>query len=433
MIRPNENLCSQIKRTFCAVNTISRLTGLEYWKTHVFDHRCLPVAIIENEDNLIEIIKRAILYADFITIIPPPQGRINTINNPQLLKGPPGIIYIEDNPSYLKFFISEIEKEREQIRKGCLGGIYYPFMFINYPKLSAETQVIINGPFKNHYDHFTLDQLYFLYITWMDDLRPIWTYSRMYEDIIFHEDNFLLHPNFWKYVKQAESLSGIPFSRSINLDKVPYFLSDLNINKNLIKSFIKKRRGMFEYFARYILADYYSVFREQVMSSSNLIEKYLKTMQHLNKPLPKPLLYLNLPFLERVSLKHLIKTRIREEDSFILFRKALFDAVQQLKQIYPHENAKKIAKRVKEDIILPELIKLNRQFKKIVTYRTFRMAIFTTVPLTLNFLLGNTAYEIAAKASYSIFSKTALEANELWKEMQEFKENQLYFLWKLKR
>ncbi len=348
----------------------------------------LKLMIFEkNPDTLIQTVKRSLLYTDFV-IAMPPLRQTDTIINNQIPRKSPGIYFkiTEDDSRNLINFSKITEKDL---------GVYFPFFFINCHKCSSETEVIVND------NHFTLGQFY-----------------------------SLLHLTIGVLIG-ARRLPSTSKQRKIE----SVFLSNLDATKFLLKhSPVLKEE--FPNFAKGILTNSLLLFGHGLEYGGNSVRKCSTLIQNPrgNKlPIIQTLISMNLPFLEKISLEDLIKTRIREMESFISFRKALFDAVQQFKKISPHENPKKTAKRIKEDILLPELIKLNYQFKKIITYRAFRMAIFTTTPLILNIIPGNIAYEIIAKASYSILSKTALESIEFWKEIQEIKENKIYFLWKLSR
>ena len=391
-----------------AVMTLENLTSL---KEELSFKENLKLMIIEqNPKILAQVAKRSLLYADFIIIMPLKNYFSSNVRKRSKA------IYIDSPDESIKWPF--------QIESAGLG-IYFPPFFINCQKCSSETKIIVNG------DLFTLGQLYSLLYSWNIDNADDGGCGGVPHRVSFVEDaiyDFLDDPKiandrFKKYKERANYIkmterNYLNSTKLMSLSPKPFsFFSKDIINNSML-------------FPR-------ALSRSKLNYSSTSIGEWLRLTQSLNKEnksfITKSLLSIDLPFLEGVTFETLIKTRIREWESFILFRKALFDVVQQLKQIYPHENPKKIAKRIKEDILLPALIKLNRQFKKTVTYRVFRLATFTTTPLILNVIPGDIAYEMIAKAFYSMFSGTALEAIELWKEVQEIKENEIYFLWKLGR
>lgn len=344
----------------------------------------------EDPELLVPIAKRLLLYSDFSVFIPKRWGtKVIDKNSPQ------GIYLEYWHPGFLRDCNLIALQAREL-------GICIPGYFINIgrSKCSFETKVIMDK------ESVTLGQIFFIN-----------TFESLPIDLLI-----------------------VPEYKSINKNELNSWLKQCldnidALNSNLLLSCpLKKILGtpIEDIPKEWIDPFYYNPFflasKYGFHFAGNSIGNWLGPgLPNLNKSLStiQPIISIDLPFLEKVSLDNLIKARVKERESFILFRKALLDAVQQLKH---DKNPRKIAKEVKSDIIQPKLDKIERDIKKIAKYKCLRMSTIITVNLALGIFTGN------PQLAEILFSAgIALETIDFLKEMKEVKENPVYFLWKIKR
>lgn len=363
-------------------------TNKEALKTIVFG---------EDPQFLVPLAKRLLLYNDFSVFTSKRQW--NKVINNNSLQG----IYLED---YSQYFRRDFDFDLVTLAAKKFG-LCIPdyFVNINRSKRSFETKVIMGK------ESLTLGQILFSYIF---EVSPLW--------LNLPENKSINKKEFNSWLKQCLD----------NIDTLNSNLLLLSPLKTILRTPIEKIP--IKWTDPFYDNPLFLVSKYRFEFAGSSIKKGLRLgLPQLDKKssIIQPLISIDLPFLEKVSLEDLIKARIKKQESFILFRKRLFNAVQQLKQIRPHENPKKIAKDIERDIIQPQLIKIERDIKKIATYKALRMATIITTPLVLGIFIGEPLYKMIMKTFAS--AGIGIEAIDLLKEMKEVKENPVYFLWKLKR
>lgn len=145
------------------------------------------------------------------------------------------------------------------------------------------------------------------------------------------------------------------------------------------------------------------------------------------------------PFANDIDIADLLKLRNREYESFIMFRKAMNDAITTCKNwngSFTDQNAKEIY----SDIIRPQLAKLDMKVKtakKDLVKSSYRKGLAWTATISFGIYSGFIPSNLAAAATVLGFSKVAADFLETAMNKADSEDNirneDMYFLWKVRQ
>lgn len=145
------------------------------------------------------------------------------------------------------------------------------------------------------------------------------------------------------------------------------------------------------------------------------------------------------PFINDVKLKDILKLRNREEESFLLYRKALNEAIKNFSSSSGVITEKE-AKDLYADIIAPSIAQLNikvKQAKKDLIVNTYRPAIGVVGVISFGLLAGlfppDMSEIIKALGLFKVGGDAVTNLMALGDKETQIKTDQFYFLWKLKK
>jgi len=145
----------------------------------------------------------------------------------------------------------------------------------------------------------------------------------------------------------------------------------------------------------------------------------------------------HIPFLSDVNIRNLLKLRQREQESFILFRAALNEAICEFTQC-GRELTRSAACELYSDIIAPRLALLDRKVKRAKTdlVSTATRSVFGTVgALSFGLYTGLVDVKVGAIAAAIGLAKFASDIQKIMgvgDAEKVIQEDELYFLWKIK-
>ena len=149
-------------------------------------------------------------------------------------------------------------------------------------------------------------------------------------------------------------------------------------------------------------------------------------------------LYMDLPYLNEAPFELLNNLRRDYEDSFEDFRSDLKKAIIKYRETFVGTEEKHLRKRAAEirtDIIEPACRRLERQYRRIVRYRSVRLitgGIIGTIPVVLQ-ILGISYYQILATVvGVTSLGAIGKETSDFLQDFDRMKDQSMYFIWKLK-
>jgi hypothetical protein len=141
------------------------------------------------------------------------------------------------------------------------------------------------------------------------------------------------------------------------------------------------------------------------------------------------------PFLDELDIKKLMKLRDREGESFIKYRSALNNAINEFK-CASGTFTEADAKNMYNDIIRPEIALLDQKVKiakSDLTDSAKRTAISTVGALSFGIYMGLSPSAIISMAGVLGFSQILKELMGVCDPEKKVREHDLYFLWKAKK
>lgn len=142
------------------------------------------------------------------------------------------------------------------------------------------------------------------------------------------------------------------------------------------------------------------------------------------------LFQVSLPYLKGIPFSELVKVLKDNEDLISNFRKHLKDLVAQSK------NDGKTIEEMKNDLVQPEIEKINRKFKSVSNIRALKVG--GTVLSTA--VIGLMTYPVAGfgpiiSSFFGVGGMGLLVKNQgdFLKEIDQLKDNPLYLMWKIKK
>lgn len=139
------------------------------------------------------------------------------------------------------------------------------------------------------------------------------------------------------------------------------------------------------------------------------------------------MLELDLNFLDRVSIKDIIRIREKEKSTFEDFRLTLKGFCEEISSIQDAKDLRKKTLIIKKEKIDPQLRKLDREFKRIKKYRLLRGS-----AIGLGTLAGTLFPPTSIPALVGGLAALTREYADYSKEREGLKENPLYFIWRVK-
>ena len=213
----------------------------------------------------------------------------------------------------------------------------------------------------------------------------------MIKDLGFHTD--------YAHTIVSDALAGIAASKFYN----SIFISDNNLHFNFLNSLQPVK---------------------EIANRNRIAEKYLTAI---------------VPFITDVKLKDILKIRKREEESFLLFRKGLNEAIDNFSSPSGIITEKE-AKSLYADIIKPSIAQLDikvKQAKKDLVVNTYRPVIGIAGVISFGMLAGlfpNDLSEIIkALGLFKFGTEFVSNLLTLGDSEEKLKSEQFYFLWKLKK
>jgi hypothetical protein len=213
----------------------------------------------------------------------------------------------------------------------------------------------------------------------------------MIKDLGYHVD--------YAHTIVSDAMSGLAASKSFNNG----FLSDNNLHFDFLNSLQPVR---------------------QIAERNKIAEKYLTSV---------------VPFIEDVELKDILKIRKREEESFLLFRKALNEAIDTFSSS-SGITTEKDAKDLYADIIAPSIAHLDikvKQAKKDLVVNTYRPVIGIAGVISFGMLTGlfpdGISEVIKAFGLFKFGTDFVSNLMTLGDSEEKLKSEQFYYLWKLKK
>lgn len=146
----------------------------------------------------------------------------------------------------------------------------------------------------------------------------------------------------------------------------------------------------------------------------------------------------NIPFLSDVSVRNLLKLRQREQESFVVFRTALNEAIVEFAN-RRKEFTRNTACELYGDVIAPRLAKLDRRVRKAKTdlvSTATRSVIGTIGALSFGLYTGLVDAKVGAIAAAIGLAKFASDIQKVLSvgdAEKTIQEDELYFLWKVKK
>jgi len=213
----------------------------------------------------------------------------------------------------------------------------------------------------------------------------------------------------------------------------------------LRKSQLKKLR-IHESIARRLISNVtYELASNQVLGTSFLTDKELHISMLMDiteddEARKKNMLALKhltsiVPFLDDLDIEKLIKLRDREEESFVKYRAALNNAINEFK-CSRGTFTKKDAQNMYNDIIRPEIASLDQKVKlsKRDLMDSARRSISSTVgALSFGVYLGMDTSTIISIAGAMGFSQILKDLMAVGDQEKKVRDHDLYFLWKAKK
>jgi len=141
------------------------------------------------------------------------------------------------------------------------------------------------------------------------------------------------------------------------------------------------------------------------------------------------LLEMDLKFIDLISIDNILKIREKELLAFEEFRLAMVKVCKEIESIPATEDFKGEVQKIVEEVINPELRKLDREFNRIRRYRLLRGAAISVGSVTVTVLAGGTPLTVLGAGLVGVLEEFAGYVSE----MAKLKENAMYFLWKVKR
>ncbi len=152
------------------------------------------------------------------------------------------------------------------------------------------------------------------------------------------------------------------------------------------------------------------------------------------------MLHVSLPYIHNIPYTLLHKIINEEEDSLICFRSAISKAIKEShdtsRRLDNPDQIKRLGLTIKEDIIDPEIARLNQNLKKIIQTRTIKIAGATlgSIGLAITAFAGHGLETIVSSALGA--GGAGLLANQIAEyrnDILSLKDNPWYFAWKLSK
>jgi hypothetical protein len=144
-------------------------------------------------------------------------------------------------------------------------------------------------------------------------------------------------------------------------------------------------------------------------------------------------LRLELPILDGVPTKELVRLTEEEHDSFLQFRDSLGAAIRERIRLAESDSPKSIADQVQKDVIEPALTKIRRRLaasENALAKKTGVAIFLGTLGTTCGILCGVSPILAVPAGSAAVITATNSAAQKHIEEKQAISMEDMYFLWK---
>jgi len=171
-------------------------------------------------------------------------------------------------------------------------------------------------------------------------------------------------------------------------------------------------------------------FLKQFSSTSPRIERDMLIEKHLT---------CLVPFLKELSPAEILKVRENEEDSFILFKSAIAEAVDEYRKNYGKFNEAD-AKALYSDVLRPKLAELENKVgkaRRLLIKGSYRKILAWTGAISFGVYMGLLPQGLAAAAAFFGLTEVLADFTEELMNKSDINESarghNMYFLWRLKK
>lgn len=247
------------------------------------------------------------------------------------------------------------------------------------------------------------------------------------------------------------SYSSPQFDIPLALKKRPSILKKIESGKEVrFSKTLIKDLGYHKNYAHELVSDAMSglaasrLYNNVFLSDNSLHFDFINSMQPVreiaerNKIAEKYLTSI-VPFINDVKLEDILKIRKREQESFLIYRKVLNEAIQAFSSGSNVRNEND-AKNLYSDMIAPSIAQLDlkvRQAKKDLIIKSYRPVIGIVGVISFGMLAGlfpsNTFEIIKALGLFKFGSDFLTNLMAIGDTEKEIKMDQFYFLWRIKK
>jgi hypothetical protein len=153
--------------------------------------------------------------------------------------------------------------------------------------------------------------------------------------------------------------------------------------------------------------------------------------KHASEPdVAKVAFELDLPVLEDISIADLLKIRDQEADAFEIFRARLRNAIGERLRIQPGSDARAVAEKIKQDVIVPELHSIRRRLTKAQSTLAKKMGLGTgvgTLVTSCGLLTG--LFPVALTGIGIVATASVIPGQQYFERKAEVEMSDMYFLW----